>query len=167
MMPRGIKSFESIINKTTTSVLALHPVTCVLAFLALLIAMHAAWRPSRRAYFFTLVMSGIAGLVGTIVLFVDIAVVAISEKNLKNATSNTLDITWGNAVSASCCSCRVICKALMLELLGMDVTRYHRRSLDCLCQRFLCYLCLWWPLFAQAQPRTTCFLDRICHSPHI
>ncbi|KAF8498343.1 pali-domain-containing protein [Gautieria morchelliformis] len=94
----GIKSFENTINRTTTSVLALHPVTCVLAFLALLIAMHAAWRPSRPAHFFTLIMSSISALAGTIVLFIDIAVVAISEKKLKNATSNTLDITWGNAV---------------------------------------------------------------------
>jgi len=31
------------------------------------------------------------------------AVVAISEKNLKNATNNTLEITWVNAVGFSRC----------------------------------------------------------------
>jgi len=94
----NIKSFENSINKTLTSVLALHPVTCGLTFLALLTALYAAWRPSRRWSFITLLLAGIAALIGTIVFFIDIAVVALSEKHLKNATDNILDITWGNAV---------------------------------------------------------------------
>lgn len=97
----GIKNFENTINKTTTSVLALHPVTCVLTFLTLLISLQAAWRPSRQAHYFTLILSSLATLVGTIVFFVDLAVVSLSEKSLKKATDKTLDITWGNAVSVS------------------------------------------------------------------
>ncbi|KAF8577261.1 hypothetical protein K439DRAFT_1622244 [Ramaria rubella] len=93
-----IQNAENTINKTLTSVLALHPVTCALTFLALLTALHAAWRPSRRGYFFTLILAGLAALIGTIVFFVDIAVVALSEKHLKSATDSILDITWGNAV---------------------------------------------------------------------
>jgi hypothetical protein len=97
--PSDIKDVENTINSTLTSVLVLHPVTCALTFLALLVALHAAWRPSRRASFLTMIIAGLAALIGTIVFFIDVAVVAISEKDLKKATDDVLDITWGNAVS--------------------------------------------------------------------
>jgi len=94
----NIKNFENTINTTLTSVLVLHPVTCALTFLALLAALHAAWRPSRRGSFLTLFIAGLATLTGTIVFIIDIAVVAVSQKDLKKATDDILDITWGNAV---------------------------------------------------------------------
>jgi len=93
-----IQDAENTINSTLTAVLVLHPVTCALTFLALLAAIHAAVRPSRRGSLLTMIVAGLAALIGTIVFFIDVAVVAMSEKDLKKATDDILDITWGNAV---------------------------------------------------------------------
>jgi len=97
-----VSGFENLISRTLTAVLVLNPVACGLTFLAFIISLalirHGYSNSPRVASLFTLVVGTLAGLITTIILLIDIGLVASVRSKVKKDTSGDLQLNWGNAV---------------------------------------------------------------------
>jgi hypothetical protein len=75
---------------------------CGLTFLALLVSLsvcrRGSWGASRMAPLLVLAFGSLAGLIATIVFFVDIGLVRSVGSAINDATDGDLQLRWGNAV---------------------------------------------------------------------
>jgi len=97
-----ISGLENLISRALTVALVLNPVACGLTFLALIVSLGMAKRgssgASRAASLFLLAVGITAGLITSIIFFIDIGLVASVRSKVKNDTSGDLQLNWGNAV---------------------------------------------------------------------
>jgi len=97
-----ISGYEKLISRTLTAALVLHPIACGLTFLALLVSLsvcrRGSWGASRMASLLVLAFGSLAGLIATIVFFVDIGLVRSVGSAINDATDGDLQLRWGNAV---------------------------------------------------------------------
>jgi len=94
-----ISGLENLISRALTVALVLNPVACGLTFLALIVSLGIARRGASRAASLSLLAVGIlAGLITSIIFFIDIGLVASVRSKVKNDTSGDLQLNWGNAV---------------------------------------------------------------------
>jgi hypothetical protein len=93
---------ENLISRTTTAALVLHPIACVLTFLTLLISLFILRRgsngTSRIPSLLTVGVGSLATFFTTLVFLIDVILVAVVRKRVRNATDGDLDLVWGNAV---------------------------------------------------------------------
>ncbi|KAF8969969.1 actin cortical patch SUR7/pH-response regulator pali [Flammula alnicola] len=93
---------ENIISRTTTSVLVLHPVTAGLAFLTLLISLFILRRgsngTSRFPSLITMGLGSFTAFLTTVVFLIDVILVAVVRKRVRDATDGRITMVWGNAV---------------------------------------------------------------------
>lgn len=117
---RNADELQNLISRTTTAALVLHPVGMTviihyhnddqihrpaaagLTFLTLLISLFMLHRgsngTSRLPSFITLSIGSLAAFVTTVVFLIDVILVAVIRKRVRNATDGDLDLVWGNAV---------------------------------------------------------------------
>jgi len=97
-----VSGLENAISRTLTAALVLNPVACGLTFLALIVSLGMVRRGSsgvsRVASLCTLGISILAGLITSIIFFIDIGLVASVRSKVKKDTSGDLQLNWGNAV---------------------------------------------------------------------
>ncbi|KDR81528.1 hypothetical protein GALMADRAFT_239532 [Galerina marginata CBS 339.88] len=93
---------QNLISRTTTAALVLHPLAAGLAFLTLLISLFILRRgsngTSRVPSLVTLCVGSLAAFLATIVFLIDVILVAVARKRVRDATDGDLNLTWGNAV---------------------------------------------------------------------
>jgi len=97
-----VSGFENLISRTLTAALVLNPIACGLTFLALIISIGMVRRgssgASRVASLFTLSVGILAGLITSIIFFINLGLVASVRNRVKNDTNGDLQLNWGNAV---------------------------------------------------------------------
>jgi len=97
-----VNLFEDIISRTLTVVLVLHPIACILTFLALTASLFTLRRgasgKNRIPTFVALVVGIIAASMTTLAFLMDIILVAIVRQRVHNDTNGVLTLNWGNAV---------------------------------------------------------------------
>ncbi|KAF9532270.1 actin cortical patch SUR7/pH-response regulator pali [Crepidotus variabilis] len=93
---------EHVISKTSTAALVLHPIAAALAFLTLLSSLFILRRgsngTSRLPSFCTLGVGLVATILTTIIFLIDVILVAVVRKRVKNVSDGALSLNWGNAV---------------------------------------------------------------------
>ncbi|KAF4615461.1 hypothetical protein D9613_002969 [Agrocybe pediades] len=97
----GASSIQNAISRTTTAALLLHPLAAALAFLTLLVSLFILRRgsngTSRLPSALTTGLAILTSILTTIVFLIDVIVVAVVRGRVHKA-SDSLDLTWGNAV---------------------------------------------------------------------
>jgi len=92
----------NIISKTTTAALVLHPIACALTFVTFLVSLFMLRRgtngTARLPSLLTLGFGMLATLLTTIVFLIDVILVAVVRKHVKNDTDGDITLNWGNAV---------------------------------------------------------------------
>lgn len=113
--PSQLDDLTDIVSKALTAALVLHPIACVLAFISLVVTLFALFRRRRhfqkhgterdaRSRFTSIITFAIilpAALLTTVVFIVDVVLVAIARKKLRDALndSRSIGLTWDSAVS--------------------------------------------------------------------
>jgi len=97
-----VSGYENTISHALTAALVLHPLSCALTFVALVVSLAMFRRGSsggsRLISLLTLGVASLAALLTTIAFFVDIGLVASVRHKIKNETNGDLQLNWGNAV---------------------------------------------------------------------
>jgi uncharacterized membrane protein YozB (DUF420 family) len=97
-----VSGLENLFSRTITLVLILHPIACVLTFIALIISISNIWRrkklSGRLPYLISLGAILLAAFITTIAFLVDVTFVAVIRKKLSNDTDGDLSLNYGNAV---------------------------------------------------------------------
>jgi hypothetical protein len=109
-----LDDLTDIVSKALTAALVLHPIACVLAFISLVATLFALLRRRRhfqthgterdaRSRFTSIITFAIilpATLLTTVVFIVDVVLVAIARKKLRDALndSRSIGLTWDSAV---------------------------------------------------------------------
>ncbi|CAE6415979.1 unnamed protein product [Rhizoctonia solani] len=78
-------------------VIGLHPIACGLAFLAFLFTLVLSCRPRRLTSVMALVFSALAAIAATLVLLIDVSIITIAERKVREATHGNLEVMGGSA----------------------------------------------------------------------
>jgi len=90
----GLKQAANLISKATSAGLVLHPISCALAFVALVTSIISVKRPS-KALIITATIAGYLGaLLATIAFIFDCVLYGVARHEL-----TIVSIRWGNAIS--------------------------------------------------------------------
>ncbi|KAK7693627.1 hypothetical protein QCA50_003196 [Cerrena zonata] len=119
-----IDGLSDAISRTTTAALVLHPIACVLAFLALVTSFVIRKRDgdvSRLIHLLRLGTGLFAALLTTIVFLIDVIFVAIVRHKVNDASDGALNFNWGNAVWMALGATI----ALWAALVGAGVATFH------------------------------------------
>ncbi|KAG8978465.1 hypothetical protein FRC05_010710 [Tulasnella sp. 425] len=121
-----------VINKALTFVLVLHPIACAFTFIALLLALLAAFRANvSKSRFPSIAASAFgvfAALLTTIVFIVDVVFVSIVKSKLKNHTDGAATANYGAAVWLVLVAALLLWVASVLACCGVFRTRRARRA---------------------------------------
>jgi len=127
-----VSGLENLISRALTVALVLNPVACALTFLALIVSLGMARRgssgASRVASLFTLAVGILAGLITSIIFFIDIGLVASVRSKVKNDTSGDLQLNWGNAVWMVLGAALAIWASLIGACAGVCCGRRNRKT---------------------------------------
>ncbi|KAJ7098019.1 pali-domain-containing protein [Mycena belliarum] len=129
-----VSNFENLISKGLTAVLALHPLVTALTFATLLISLFMLRRGSHGTSRLPALVALIAGLLTavltTIVLLIDVVLVAMVRKRVHNDTDGILTLTWGSAAWLVLCATIAIWIANVGLCIGVRAGNRHRAGLD-------------------------------------
>ncbi|KAF9483887.1 pali-domain-containing protein [Pholiota conissans] len=96
------QELQSIISRTTTGALVLHPIVAALAFVTLLTSLFILRRGSNgTSRLPSLITTGIGALTAfltTVVFLIDVIFVAVVRHRVSDATDGKITLVWGNAV---------------------------------------------------------------------
>ncbi|OBZ75342.1 pH-response regulator protein palI/prr-5 [Grifola frondosa] len=84
-----VSGLDNAISRTLTAVLVLHPIACVLTFIALIASLFTIW------WRYTGLL---AALVTTVVFLVDVIFVAVVRHRINSDSDGVIQLSWGNAV---------------------------------------------------------------------
>ncbi|THH01992.1 hypothetical protein EW145_g6820 [Phellinidium pouzarii] len=95
----GIGKISNTLSRSLTAVLVLHPITCGLTFVMLVVSLFLLARPTPRRLCagLSLSVSILAAAVTTAVFLIDVIFVAVVRDKLDKQTKGGVKATWGNA----------------------------------------------------------------------
>jgi len=97
----GVSGIENLVSNATTGALVLHPVACGLTFVALLISLLTLRRANasnRRLDLSVIGVGLLAAVVTTLVLLIDVIVIAVIRSKVHSHTDGAVSLNWGDAV---------------------------------------------------------------------
>lgn len=96
IVPSGLKQAANLISKATSAGLVLHPISCALAFVALVTSIMSTRHPS-KALIITATITGYLGaLLATIAFIFDCVLYGVARHEL-----TIVSIRWGNGTSTT------------------------------------------------------------------
>jgi len=90
----GLKQAADLISSTTSTGLVLHPISCALAFIALVACIIAVYRPHRFWDITALIAGYLGAVLATIAFIFDCVLYGVARHKL-----TIVSIQWGNAIS--------------------------------------------------------------------
>ncbi|KAF5330610.1 hypothetical protein D9619_005813 [Psilocybe cf. subviscida] len=128
----NVNGLDDKISKASTAALVLHPIAAGLAFLTLVFALFILRRgsngTSRLPSLLTMGIGSLAAVITTAAFLIDVIVVAIVRKRVRDATDGDVNLIWGNAVWMTLGAAIALWLSIILACCGVFTFGRGRRN---------------------------------------